>query len=270
MFPLSKLSIIEFTGSDAVQFLQNQLSADIAAIPPGGNGFACCCNPAGRVLGLMLLIVRDNSVFALCASDLSEPLRDWLSRFIIRADVKISLRPDLSVAVSSSGQAHDHNGFSFNIEGQDYYILPAGDLDAGSGEYQNHEAAWHSVWMKSGVIWLGSKTTAQFLPQMLGYESIGALSFRKGCYPGQEIIARTRYLGNLKRRPLLVRIKADASVEVMDKITIHVADTDFSAVVVDCNRDDDGLLLFTVVRAAEEIAGDALTIDDTRYRIQAV
>ena len=98
MFPINTLSVLEFTGHDAGQFLHNQLSADITGITAGNAGFACCCNPAGRVLGLLLVSPRANSILVVCASELADQLKAWLGRYIIRADVQINLRSDLAVA----------------------------------------------------------------------------------------------------------------------------------------------------------------------------
>ena len=266
MFPLNALSIIEFTGLDAGQFLHNQLSADVAAIPTGGAGFACCCNPAGRVLGLLLIAVRKEAIFAVCASDLAAPLIEWLSRFIIRADVKIELRSDLVVSAGLP-EVSPARGWPIDTEaGLQYGIVPAVVNEPEGASEQLR--AWRARELQAGITWLGTGTSAQFLPQMLGFEAIGALSFKKGCYPGQEIIARTRYLGNLKRRPLLLHIAASVPVGIMEKINVKSGDEHYSAVVVDsvtgAERDQ---YLFSVVRAGEDILADRVTIREQSYEV---
>jgi len=263
MFPLSTLSVIEFTGLDAGQFLHNQLSADINGLAIGDAGFACCCNPQGRVLGLLLLTVREQSILAICASELAESLHAWLSRFVIRAKVEIALRPDLLVAAISSNETGSVETLVDAGIGLKYAIVPSADLEA----QENGVTAktWKIEELKTGVAWLGAETTAQFLPQMLGYESIGALSFKKGCYPGQEIIARTRYLGKLKRRLFLLHTSEPTRAGIMEKIELHNGADSYTGVVVDrVEGAASGDYLFTVIRSSEDIEIDAITVGERK------
>lgn len=69
-------------------------------------------------------------------------------------------------------------------------------------------AQWKERELRKHVVWLDPQTTERFIPQMLGFDRIGAVSFKKGCYPGQEIVARARYLGRVKRTPLLLHVRA--------------------------------------------------------------
>ena len=264
MVSLGTLSVIEFSGQDAGQFLHNQLSADIAAIPAGGTGFACCCNPAGRVLGLLLVTVQEGAIFAICASDLAATLQQWLNRFVIRADVKIAVRSDLLVAAHAQDQTHDQ-AFLLNTDtGLSYSIIPATDHRA--DPQTDLLVAWHIDELKAGIVWLDSASSAQFLPQMLGFESIGALNFNKGCYPGQEIIARTRYLGNLKRRPMLLHAGNSPVVDVMEKIGVRSGEANYSAVVVDrAPGPEQDQYLFTVVRAGQDVTAEKITIREQVY-----
>jgi folate-binding protein YgfZ len=258
MILLRTLAVLEFTGNDAGQFLHNQLSADIAGLPSGGSGFACCCNPAGRVLGLLLVSVQNDSILAICAGELALPLREWLNRFVIRADVDIKPRSDLAViaGVPESLAAGIQIETDFGLK---YVIVPAQNLQDDADNAL--ERKWRTAELKSGVTWLGAGTGGQFLPQMLGFESIGALSFKKGCYPGQEIIARTRYLGKLKRRPMLIRISDAVPVSIMEKIELKDGDETHTAVVVDrVTGHQQDQFLFTVVRAGQEVQPEGVLI----------
>lgn len=266
MIPLSNLAVLEFQGDDARQFLQNQLSADIDAIAVGQSGFACCCNPAGRVLALLLILPLDDRVLAVLSADLAEDTRTWLNRFILRSDVRITARNDLFVA---TGGATDIAGAAVGpvepLEGLPYAVLdePFPDIETGP----DAAAAWKAEELRRGVCWLDSASAGQFLPQMLGFEAIGALNFRKGCFPGQEVIARTRYLGKLKRRPLLLQLEAGAPLPVMQKVTLETEQDSVSGVVVDEGRDASGRCLMLVVRSPVAVKAKAVVVEEQRFNV---
>lgn len=261
MIPLGNLAVLELRGNDTRQFLQNQLSADIDAIVPGEGGFACCCNPAGRALALLLVMPEDDQTHLVVSAALAKSTQTWLTRFVLRADVQITVRNDLFVATAG---AADTPSAAFGpvepVSGLSYVLLdePFPDIDT------DNEGAdrWKAAELQNGVVWLGEASSAQFLPQMLGFEGIGALNFRKGCFPGQEIIARTRYLGKLKRGPLLLHAGLEQPLPVMQKLTIGTAGEPVSAVLVDQAPDSaGGHWLFTVVRSAEEFEPQSLEVD---------
>ena len=257
MIPLNTLSVIEFSGHDARQFLHNQVSADINNINAGTAGFACYCNPAGRVLGLLLVFPVNDGVIAICASELAVALTDLLKRFIIRADVKIKVRDDLSVMASVQDKMTEALHFLKTDPGLNYAIVEA-DKDFPAGGEQSAQD-WKSAELKKGIVWLDNETSATFLPQMLGFESIGALSFKKGCYPGQEIIARIRYLGTLKRRPLVLRIAGGVALAIKEKISLNFDGDTSSAVLVDQAAGSSGdQTLFLVARTSEDIKPESI------------
>ena len=203
MIPLPNLSVLEFAGNDARQFLHNQLSSDVNTLPEGAAGFSCCCNPAGRVIALMLLVPHAGSVFAVCSTVLAPSLEAWLARFIFRSKVTISRREDLVVCGWSEEVGDLRPVVASTVTGLEYALVDRGALkDAGQAQHVH----WKSRELEAGICWLDEASTTQFLPQMLDFESIGALSFKKGCFPGQEIIARARYLGKVKRQPLLLKL----------------------------------------------------------------
>ena len=266
MYSLSTLSVLEFSGHDASQFLHDQLSADIVGLAPGQSTFACYCNPAGRVLGLLSLSPLEGSIFAICSSGLAGSLLELFSKYIIRADVRITLRDDLTVVVTIQTGEIDPLVIMKTATGLDYAITSA-TTEAVQADSQQAQD-WKMKELGKGIAWLDEASSAKFLPQMLGYEQIGALSFTKGCFPGQEIIARTRYLGKLKRRPLLLHIDENISFEVNEKITLIENDETCSAIVVDRAKGvAQDQLLFVVVRAAEEIKPNLLRAGDREIKV---
>jgi len=228
---LDHLAVIEFAGPDAGRFLQAQLTADVAALSAGQAGFACCCNPAGRALCVLLLHRVDPGFMAICAAPLAETLADWLRRFVLRAKVTITLRPDLAVYAGSV--RHTELPALPTAHGA-YELGPAGAAQADNGAFRQAE-------IEAGLVWLDAASSGAFLPQMIGMERLGALSFKKGCYPGQEIIARARHLGKLKRHPLLCFSAGHPLLEVMQNVELATAEGSIgSAVVAGSEKRPDG------------------------------
>jgi folate-binding protein YgfZ len=193
---LPYLAVARVSGADAGAFLQAQLSADIAALADGGSTFACYCSPRGQVFGL-LLVCRVGEEFRLVADrGLLPGMVKRLGLFVLRARVVLEMQEAL--AVQGCKAAPDRQGLAGEFEphglGLAYRLLEwTPDLEPDQGRWREQE-------LRKGVVWLGAATSERFIPQMLGMDVIGAVSFSKGCYPGQEIIARTQNLGSVKKR----------------------------------------------------------------------
>lgn len=244
---LPYLSMIEVNGTDARRFLHDQLSADIRTLNAGEATFAGLCRMDGRTLALLLVWSRDGGFGAICAESLADPVVAHLTKFVLRADVQIRGRGDLRV----------FGGVDSSESGLTLQPLPnlRYTVQTGGGARSDREAeSWKAAEIAQGVVWLAPETSGELLPQMLGLEHIGALNFRKGCFPGQEVIARVRYLGKLKRRPLLVRASEPMQPGPMDRVTLLAGDAEFEAVIVDSARPADGeTIMLAVVQSDEDI-----------------
>jgi folate-binding protein YgfZ len=199
---LPQLAVARVSGADAGAFLQAQLSADVAALPDGGATFACYCSPRGQVYGL-LLVCRLGDEFRLAADRALLPaMLKRLGLFVLRARVELELADGVAVQgcpADPRAQVSD-GGFQPANLGLIYHLVTrTPGMVEDSGHWKEQELLKH-------VVWLDPATSERFIPQMLGLDSIGAVSFSKGCYPGQEIIARARYLGKVKRQPLLLKL----------------------------------------------------------------
>ena len=118
---------------------------------------------------------------------------------------------------------------------------------------------WKISELRRGITWLCPETSGQFLPQMLGYDQLGALNFKKGCYPGQEIVARTHYLGKVKRHPRLLCADAMICPNPLDKVEIISEDTSYTGIVTDCgHRPDGGTCLRVVTRMNPDLLAEKL------------
>ncbi len=260
----NRLSVIAFTGKDAGSFLHNQLTADINALAPGAVTFAALCQPKGRVMALLLVIAGDSAEAGyrvVCHASLAEGLVSWLKRFVFREKVVIGIEQDLAVTSGASIQP---------LPGLSYSLVAAESLAS-----ETPDAFLHARELALGVAWLDTTTTEQFLPQMLGQEAIGALNFRKGCFPGQEIIARTRYLGTLKRHPWVGQASQRLPLEAMDELRLvgpasedPGADLEATGVLVDQAEDSEGNWRFlAVARRPEPFEVSQLVAGDLSFEV---
>jgi folate-binding protein YgfZ len=231
--------LIAVTGDDAASFLHNQLTNDVEHLGLAEARLAGYCTPKGRLQASFLMWRDAQSVYLQLPRELQPALQKRLSMFVLRA--KATLSDATPEAVLGFGGAH-----AGAVLESLFGALPAapyakldhalGTLvrlaDAfGAARYQwlttaeQAQAAWPALtaaltpagddaWRLSaihaGIPDISLKTQEQFVPQMVNFELLGAVNFKKGCYPGQEIVARSQYLGKLKRRTALASIDAPA------------------------------------------------------------
>lgn len=250
MITLPYLSAIRFSGADAGEFLHNQVSNDVLGLEENRSVFACYCEPKGRVLALMLISRKGDGYYAVMASSLAKAVTDRMRMYVLRSQVQIEvLQPSAVVGVEGEALANAGElATIITIPGTDRSLLL---MDAKTVAAPDEDAvgAWKAAELRSGVCWLDTATSGQFLPQWLGFDELGAVNFRKGCYPGQEIVARTRYLGKVKRHPRLLRLELENCPGGMTKLELSGAGHTADAETVDCvQTGPDETLLFVVTR----------------------
>lgn len=230
--PLDAFAGIGFDGPDAATFLHGQLSTDVISMPVGAVGLATYNSPKGRVLASLVLFRRTPDAFiALVAADLAAALRKRLAMFVLRAKVVVSDATagrvlagiggtGLGDAVSRAfgGAPVPGQGLA-NAEG-DLLVLPDGRAiampapEAAEGVLARLALppgtpdAFAQLGIRAGVPIVTLATQDRFVPQALNFDLLGGIHFRKGCYPGQEIVARMQYLGRLKDRLFVFRVDA--------------------------------------------------------------
>ena len=219
--PLSHLGVIRVEGADAAAFLHGQLTQDFSLLDPTGARLAAFCSAKGRMLASFVGFKRGpEDILLVCSRDLLAPTLKRLSMFVLRAKARLSdasetfrifglvggsLPPSLPAAVWSQwrdGEVSVVRMPPAADAARALWVAPAGEpapqapaLDAGQ---------WHWLAVQSGVATLSQPVVEAFVPQMLNYESVGGVNFKKGCYPGQEVVARSQFRGTLKRRAYLV------------------------------------------------------------------
>jgi len=258
---LNYLSVARLHGPDAGDFLQRQLSADVAALAPGDACFACCCTPKGQVLGLLLVCRKDDEYLVTGSAELLPLILARLRIFVLRSRVEFSVDPDMRVfgTESSSGQPGNATFQPAGL-GLNYRFAREPETPEQPGDsFKMAEISRH-------VAWLGTETSEKFIPQMLGYDGIGAVSFSKGCYPGQEIVARAKYLGKVKRKPVVVQTVEPITVNPADHVELLRGDSWTQGVVIDSTPAGNGTLLFVVAPAEPEINPVELRHGERLYR----
>jgi len=211
------LGLLSIRGPDSVRFLQGQLSNDVAALAEASaDGDAPALVRAGlhsaqgRTLALLgLLRGGADQVLAVLPRELVETTRATLQRYVLRSKVTLAdesdswriygLTPAVSQDPAALDPAEDRRGLCVRYEGaRRLLVLGAGETPP-SGEPLPYEA-WHAADVAAGLPQVYAPTSGQFVAQMLNLDCIGAISFTKGCYTGQEVIARAHYRGRVKRR----------------------------------------------------------------------
>jgi len=212
------LAGLRFDGPDAAPFLHNQLSTDVEAMKAGDCGWTTYNSPKGRVLASPLLWRRGETEFiAYVPADIAEALRKRLAMYVLRAKVTVTLRTGRFLAGISGpapfpAPAPGHGAIDGNT---DIVALPDGRLLLDGErplEVAGDDAApahWDWLGIRAGVPQITQATQDLFVPQTANFDLVGGIHFRKGCYPGQEIVARMQYLGRLKERTHAFHADAD-------------------------------------------------------------
>lgn len=213
-FTLPDLCVLQFQGADAVSFLHAQVSNDLEHLAADRACLAAYCTAKGRSLAtLVLWREATDTVFALVRRDLSEALIKRLRMFVLRSKVTISLAElqVYGVADQSAAQAV----WNLQREGGDTLIQAPGTLEGMNRHWrissqqaanaQASEGRWETADILAGLPWVSAATQDLFIPQTLNLDLIDGINFKKGCYPGQEVVARSHYRGTIKRRMMAAR-----------------------------------------------------------------
>jgi tRNA-modifying protein YgfZ len=211
--PLTHLGMLRFSGADALSFLQGQVSNDTRRLAAGNPLLAAYSSPQGRVLALIYLVPHSSGVIAILPRELKQPTLERMRKFVLRAKVRIE-DTDGSLALAGVFGAPpppragytEEDGVGLAPVAHDvnrHWVLAApARLARGPGEGADPRAgqAWRLADIRAGLPQIYTATSEAFVAQMLNLDLLDAISFTKGCYTGQEIIARTQHLGRIKRR----------------------------------------------------------------------
>lgn len=230
---LQHLGLLSCTGDDARTFLQAQLTNGIEDLAEGEARRAGWCSAKGRLLALFLVVPQQGGFLLQVSRDIAPPVAKRLSMFVLRAKAKVADVSDawtqyglwgetaetrlaqlgLPVPQGELKVTHAQGIAVVRVGAQRFLILaPAAQRGRLSSlALEQGEASWALQEIRSGLPQVVQATQEEFVPQMVNLERLGAVDFKKGCYPGQEIVARTQYRGVLKRRMARARVSAPAA-----------------------------------------------------------
>jgi folate-binding protein YgfZ len=241
---LVHLGLVRFSGTEAHAFLHNQLTCDVGALASGSSTYGAYCTPKGRILATFLLWRVGEDFFMQLPTSLREPIQKQLSKYILRAKVKAADASSewalLGIAGKDSeavvrqavgavpGAVHDvtqtPEATVIKLPGERYGIgatrdkAPAILASLAATAEKAGADYWDWLDIRAGIATILPATQEAFVPQMVNLDLIGGVSLTKGCYPGQEIVARMHYRGTLKQRMYLANVGGTDQPQPAEKL----------------------------------------------------
>lgn len=211
-------AVVRAAGEDRAAFLHGQLSNDIAGLPPRTACYATYNTPKGRVLANMLVLNRGDDLLLVMAADLADDVVKRLGMYVLRSKVTFSRPADWAVAglpLDGITPPAPTDTAPLSFPAQETHGVWQPDVPQGPALYIGETAAlppqrpdierlWHTQAITAGLPWISRAASETCVAQMLNQHRSGAVHFKKGCYPGQEIIARAQYRGQVKRGLVLL------------------------------------------------------------------
>lgn len=286
--PLTHLGVLHVAGDDAIEFLQNQLTQSVKDLPDDQSCIAAWCNAKGRTRALFRVVHSDTGILLIGNAAVLKAIQPKLQMFILRAQVALTnlsddesllglagpaaetflteiagTLPTTSGEVSRAGDLHiialpSATGLR--------YLLLAPQAEASALQARLMEALtpaddafWQLLEIQAGIPDVVPETMEQFIPTMMNLEPLGGISYQKGCYPGQEVVARMHYLGRLKRRLYRLEMAGDPPAPGAKIVDANGAEAG-SVVIAAAAADGNAELLAVLKIDAAEAGG--LTVDE--------
>jgi tRNA-modifying protein YgfZ len=239
IYALDQFGVLSVSGKDAATLLQGQMTCNVNEVDEGQAKFGAICNPKGRVLVTFLLIRKGDIFLLILPLELLESIKSRLQMYVLRSQVKIEDRTEEFCFIGICEQGLPGPAFLTSVDNSTITVnIPASfkrsllltdaesairlwSVKADSQEFRIADSnEWAYLDLKSGIPWLTKSTSEEYIPQMLNLDKLGGISFNKGCYTGQEIVARTHYLGKNKREMFLAEcqcaIPPESGTNVID------------------------------------------------------
>jgi folate-binding protein YgfZ len=293
---LSHLGLLQIQGTDAITFLQGQVTNDVKALIGNNAHYTGYCNPKGRLLALFLAFVHHDHIHLQAPKTLIESISKRLKMYVLRSKVDIE---DVSESIVKIGISGSHaprllSALFSKIPQNDYELT---SLDNGAllrlpssqprfeifAEVKQAPLIWNTllenakpvnfdVWewleIQAGIPEVFETTKEEFVPQMLNLDLIGGINFKKGCYTGQEIVARTHYLGSVKRRTHLAYLNSSRPPVPGDNVT-NIANETIGKVVRSATAPNGGYDILAEIRL-ENVATEQVYVANNKLEIKAL
>lgn len=222
LYAIPHLSILKVSGDDAAQFLQGQLTCNIKELTEQNSFFSGFCNAKGRVISTLLILKQNDEFLIILPTVLLEKVKNKLKMYVLRSKVQLE---NASEEFCLSGLSYTNEiALNLSLPETDFsrhnkllklpnvhYLLIANAEESVSfwserikqGFQVQGSQLWQALDLNAGLAWLDETSSEEYIPQMLNLDKLGGISFTKGCYTGQEVVARTHYLGKAKRELFL-------------------------------------------------------------------
>ena len=203
---LDYLGCLRISGADATEFLQSQFTNDVIALHPNSQQLNAYCNPKGRAISVFRLLRHDDCFYILLPTDLVSSVLKRLQLYKMRAKVELTLEENISIVgtVNFPFEDVDDRCISWSIDNHRGLLLVESEVksqvDKTNKSIMSTSELWRVANVINGIPQVYASTSEEFIPQHINLDIISAINFSKGCYPGQEIVARLRYLGKMKQR----------------------------------------------------------------------
>lgn len=238
-----QLTIIEVKGTDATKFLQSQLTNDINQLNTSSYQFSAHLNNKGRMLASFIITkVDENSYYLITPLEIIEKIVPRLKMFVLRAMVTITHLSNINIIF---GNTSINDSLSLELK-VNFYLSFCNTLP----ENLNINAKtdlWKDFLINNGIPFIYLASQELFIPQNVNYDLINGINFKKGCYTGQEIVARTHYLGKVKKRMYQFTCKEEA--KIAQKVISPIIDNQEAGIIVDfVQREEDyfGLIVLQI------------------------
>jgi len=232
LIPAPELSVFRCFGNDAEAFLQSQFTVDVCSISAGGWSLSGYCSPKGRLLAVFFICRQGNDFLLSTHDSLADSVIARLSMYVMRADVSFESLTDQNLAfhdnrTSGSGVLHSQSD-SFSLQD----LLEISTIDAAASKETASSISFRNLCIELGLPIISGPLSEAMIPQSVNLDLIGGVSFTKGCYPGQEIVARVRYRGKPKQRMIRATGEHAGCPEPGTQVRVETATSGRDGVVI--------------------------------------
>ncbi|WP_429195625.1 tRNA-modifying protein YgfZ [Aeromonas veronii] len=233
-FPLTKLAITRISGQDRAKYLQGQVTCDVNALQPGQQTPGGHCDPKGKLWSNFRLLCLDDSLLLLTSPSVLERQLPELKKFAVFSKVEIAADERHATGIAGTGSdgwiaaqfgleqsGLIDGGMAVKIEQDRWLLVSNQQADALP---QGDESLWWGLEIKAGLPHMEAVHQGEFIPQMLNLQALDGISFNKGCYMGQETVARAKYRGANNRALFLLAGTAGEPVASGDTLELQLGD----------------------------------------------
>ncbi len=244
LIDLQHYSTLELAGPDCIKFLQGQITQDAQKLAANDGFFTDHCNPKGRILASFFALgVAENRIRLLLPSNNAEHLAQHLNKYLVFSKATLSIEPQLVSLAVNGGHASQHlaavglklpssvgsvcstGDTSIFRYSEQCLVITSTESDAQElwqALAKNHTAAgartWRTLALQQGVLWVDADRRERYTPHQINHQFIDAINFRKGCYTGQEVVARMHYKATLKSHCYLFNLTSDVAPKVFSPL----------------------------------------------------